>query len=578
MLDTSFQTTKHGIGTTAFRMGGVNMMHCGACPGHQPVHRVAKYLLFALLAVHGASVDGQERPRIESPHLPTAQDETKPTSEDNIPLLIARLDASRFDSRDQATRDLVAQGPAAIPYLVDALGEESSELRLRASMLLSQHSSFEEVAIPLLEALRRPYGPRARTILQGRAVQQVDLACESPQTEKLLKFWSTDVEAFRNRLLTRFADATTPEDVEQAVEPLLGLCDKTDRFAKAVSSLETLSLSYDHQYSPGFVVAHTLARGLGGGPARLTLFAERYLESFERLGSELQRRDTSKHAIRKEISDRANMTQGAAGYLVQMLDEESPRRAVLDQQLGIRAEDLHETFFRGIASPDHEVYDRGVGRVHIIDMLTEALGDLPDLPREGLMTELIESAKQTAIDGNKPKALAFLDVLEAFRELPEHELDMHKGLGQRLARRLYSAAVQAPSNRAYHPARIVHNKIVALNDLGVGPGHAVFPNKVFDDYLRGDGRATSDDQRLALGRYLRILETLRKAGLELDRAGIDQFVTAMREGLTERQDLLAKGIGQLEPLLSANRVQGSGVNTEAISQALAQWTIEALAE
>ncbi len=87
-----------------------------------------------------------------------------------------------------------------------------------------------------------------------------------------------------------------------------------------LARLELLSLSYDHRHSPGYVVAQTLAAGLRQNDRAQIQFAERYLLAFETLTRDLQEQGLSRSAIRKEVADRANMSDGATGYLVRFLE------------------------------------------------------------------------------------------------------------------------------------------------------------------------------------------------------------------------------------------------------------------
>jgi hypothetical protein len=269
------------------------------------------------------------------------------------------------------------------------------------------------------------------------------------------------------------------------------------------------------------------------------------------------------------------MSQGAASYLVRVLDESSRQGMLLSKRLGIRAESLQEGFCRGLASTDSREYERGVGRVHIADMLTETLDQWPEAPHDGVVQELVAGVTKLAVTGDKPKALAFLDALEACSDLSNHKLDVRAGVGERLGRRLYVAAVEAPNNRVYHPARAVHNRFVTLIDMGIGPEHNAFPRQLFEEYLQGAARVTSDEQRLALERYVRILERLDAAGLDLKRPEVQRFVLAMRDRLTSRHDVLAAGITQLGRLLAAD---DATTDASAISRALHSLTDQLAAQ
>ena len=372
-------------------------------------------------------------------------------AEREIRRLIARLDAPRFESRNEAARQLSAKGHAALPYLAEALGQPSSEVRFRARVLLIRHPSFEEVAPHLVIALEKRHGLRARAILHERVLQQLDVIGQSRSADQLFKFWNLDAASFCSRTAASFDDARTGAEIARAVQPLLGLSDRAARFNDAMERLESLALPCAHQYSPGFVIAETLARGLHENHAARAAFAEQHLEAFETLAANLHLRGLPPHAVRKELLDRANFSQGAAGYLAQTLDETAWQRAILSQRIGVSPESLQQEFLHGVASPDLAQYNLGVGKVHIYDMLSEALHAWPDGPHDGVVQRLVGETAKAAATGDKPKALAFLDALDACRDLSQHGLRVQDGLGERLAERLFDAAKEAENNRVYHP-------------------------------------------------------------------------------------------------------------------------------
>jgi hypothetical protein len=271
------------------------------------------------------------------------------------------------------------------------------------------------------------------------------------------------------------------------------------------------------------------------------------------------------------VSERANYSQGAACFLVQILDERSPQRAIVSKRLQVSPDGLRAEFCSGVASTDSRAYERGVGKVHIVDMLTESLSQWPDAPTDGAAQELVAGAMRTAAVGDKPKALAFLDALEACRNLPSHGLNIRAGLGRRLAQRLHIAAAAAPNHRVYYPVRNVHDRIVMLLDMGVSPQHEAFPKKLVEDYLAGDADATSEEQRLALERYVRVLERLRAAGLSLQQPGVQRFTLAMRDRLTGGHDLLAAGVARLDLLLHEHQAPGKTAGPQAVDRALGEW-------
>ena len=258
---------------------------------------------------------------------------------------------------------------------------------------------------------------------------------------------------------------------------------------------------------------------------------------------------------------------GHAAYLVQVLDATSGPAVLMTQQLDVQPDWLREEFCRGLASIDAAECDRCVGKVHIVDMLTELLLQWPAAPRNEVVAKLVGEIRQTVIEGNKPKALGFLDALDACGELSTHRLNIEADLGRQLAERLCVAAVEAPNNRSYHPARSVHDKIIKLIDLGIGPDHAAFPRAYCDEYLQKAEQATSEEQRFALGRYVAVLERLQAGGLSLEQPGTRQFTLALRDGLVAKRELLASGIAELDRLLRDRRTADGQPDRQAIEAA-----------
>ena len=128
--------------------------------------------LIALWLTGAVTVDveqnGGERPEAGREDEPSGESPAA-ASEAEIRALIARLDAGRFASREQATRELLTCGKQAVPYLVEALGDDSSEVCFRARALLSDHQAFEDVALPLAGAVESPRRFRAaRSSASGR--------------------------------------------------------------------------------------------------------------------------------------------------------------------------------------------------------------------------------------------------------------------------------------------------------------------------------------------------------------------------------------------------------------------------
>jgi hypothetical protein len=113
---------------------------------------------------------------------------------------------------------------------------------------------------------------------------------------------------------------------------------------------------------------------------------------------------------------------------------------------------------------------------------------------------------------------------------------------------------------------------LTLIDTGIATERNVFPRELFEDYLRGAPRATSDEQRLALDRYLRILDRLRAADLSLVQPGVERFTLAMRDCLTTKRERLAAGVTEVDRLLREHQSGDGKTSAKAIDRALAEWT------
>ncbi|MHB8863783.1 MAG: hypothetical protein ACYC6N_15380 [Pirellulaceae bacterium] len=463
--------------------------------------------------------------------------------------LIAQLDAEDFAVRNDASRQLATKGPSAIPHLVAALGDESREVRFRVQGLLIHHFMFDDLVPPLIQAIGQPFGTAVRTILRDRALRQIEEAAEMQFAQKLFEFWGTDVEEFRRRVMFNLIDAPGPKEIAAVVDPLVGLRTKSLQFQDLLTRLDGLSLPYDHRHSAGYVVAETLAAGLRANDAVKVRFAERYVAAFEGLSRDLQAQGLSRSAIRKEIADRANMSDGAVVYVVQFLDPAVPAKSVVVERISLMPESLVEELFRGLSTPDAKECYRCVGKVHIVDMLDELLASWPGAPRDGVVQNLIEGIRAVVATGDKPKALVLLDALEACRELSKHQLDCREGLGAQLAHRLYLAAMVSPNTREYHPVRSVHDRIVRLLSLHVTPDQVAFPQSFLQSYLESKREPTDEEQRAALTHYVSTIEQLTQAQVRLDQPGTTRFLTLMRDNLAANRELVADGAREVSRLV-----------------------------
>jgi hypothetical protein len=274
-------------------------------------------------------------------------------------------------------------------------------------------------------------------------------------------------------------------------------------------------------------------------------FARSYVNAFDRLANQLRDRGESKSDVRKEVADRANMSDGATAFLVRLLDKNSQDRHVLSDRLGVKPETLQQEFFRGIALLEARECYRCVGKVHIADMLLEALQQWPEAPSEGILRSVVDATAATVATGDKKKALALLDAIEACQDLEAQGLDAQRGFGQQLARRLSQAALAAADSRAYHPTRAIHDRLLRIIASGVQPGQELFPSAFADSYVRGTETATSETSRLALGRYATLLEQLNEVGVSRELPQVNDFLHAMKAALTESPNSLKLGVESL---------------------------------
>ena len=353
-------------------------------------------------------------------------------------------------------------------------------------------------------------------------------------------------------------EAEGRDQIALVVGPLIGLRDKARQFDSMLTRLEALALPFDHRHSPGHVVAETLAQGLLEGNQKKIAFAGAYVESFEVLAASLQADNLARSAVRKEIADRANMSDGATGFLVRLLDDESREHQILKEELDVSPSLVQHEFFRGLAEREAKECYRCVGKVHIADMLLEALDKWPAAMDDAMVRNVIDCIVTTVSSGDKPKALALLDAVEGCAELERHKLDIQEGLGQRLAKRLCLAALVAPNSRAYHPIRSIHEKIVSVIDLGVLPDDELFPTDFVLRFLAGDPTASGEAARTGLGRYVRILEQLDSAGARRDQASVRRFLLLMNHALQDKPSLLEAGAAEAVRLAShASRIRRS---------------------
>jgi len=488
--------------------------------------------------------------------------------------VVAQLDSPSFDARNKATDAILAHGKAAIPYLVEAIGAHSRETRFRAAELLRHCYTFEDVAPLLIADVRRRNDALARSILLERAVRQVNTITGLASAEKLFGFWGTSLGTYRREILNQLAEANTGADIAKVVTPLLDVKKKATRFEKMAGRITTLGLSYKSQYSATYVVARVMARGLLEGDPSMVDFAEKYVAAFESLARTLQHAGRRNSTLRKELADRAVYSQGAAAFLVKTLPPKSPGSALLVQTLRINPGQLRREFLLGLAEPDSKECYRRIGKTHIADMLAETVRDRADMLDQPVIARLVDAIRRTVQSGDKPKALALLDALDACKDLAKHGLSIRQGFGQQLAQRLANGALRAADNRAYHPTRAFHNRIVALYDAGVDDRNAAFPTKLIAAYLDGADQVITDQQRQAFERYVRIVTLLNTAHVPLDEPKVRAFILVMRDHLLSDHSVVRDGLMEVMRLTSASR-QRVVPRADSVIAGIAKWAAKA---
>ena len=127
---------------------------------------------------------------------------------------------------------------------------------------------------------------------------------------------------------------------------------------------------------------------------------------------------------------------------------------------------------------------------------------------------------------------------------------------------------------------MIHDRMMRLIDVGIAPNHAAFPQQLLDDHLARAAYTTSENQRIAMGRYVTIMEQLRKAELDkagaaFDLPGIGRFAVLMRNALVTRHDLLAEGNSRLHELVQTATSGSQGLDLAFLDRQLTDWVASA---
>ncbi len=517
-----------------------------------------------------AAEDSDEQSQVDEPvpeDAATAQRRRKRVAE-----LIRQLDSERFADRNDAARQLLDQGPHSIAQIVESLGSPSREIRFRVQQILLTAYSFDEVAPVLIDAVAERYGNEARLVLRQRAMRQMLDTAGLKSASTLLKFWQTDYTALHRQVAFDLDAARTRDQVAAAVAPLLGLEEKTRVFDLILQELATLSLSADHQHSPGYSIAETLAKGLRQGDQASIEFAQQYVAAFRALMDQLRKAGQSDADIRKEVTQRANMSDGAMAFLARTLSRQSGERRRLSEEFHVQPEMLKNEFFRGLAQLDTSQCYRLVGKVHIADMLLSVTGDWPEMPREGVLDSVVQCIVTTISSGDKRKALALLDAIEGCAELQRVGMPVSEGVGQRMAQRLCLTALAAPDSRSCHSVRAIHDRVVKIVGSGVAVQSELFPAALVEPYLNAEPESTSEESRRVLGYYATILEDLAKVDRSLvEQDGVCQFLALIVGRLTTDPDLAKSGLQTLTALVRESRTLEPEQRVARFDAQLREW-------
>ncbi len=537
-----------------------------------PSLRICLLCWLAVILLGSTAANCQESPGQLSVQLsPTSPARAKrPPGAAEIAKTIKQLDASSFDIRNQATEQILASGSAAIPYLVRALSADSREVRFRAAALLRHTYAFEDVVPALMMAARKTDARLVCSILREHTVQQLNAITTFASAEQLLNFWGTSINAYRRTVLNAMAEARDGAALAGVVAPLLTLKSHAEQFEQITARMDRCWLSHKSRYSATYIVAQTLAHGLRRQKPQAISFAKQYVEAMETLRSRLQSAGRTRSAIRKEITDRAVYSQGAAAFLAETLDPKAPA-SILMTKLGISSARLRHEFFTGLAESDDKECYRRIGKTHIVDMLTELFEKWPNFPDEASVTTLVQATIATTESGDKPKALALLGALEDCRDLEPHHLSLQHGLGKQLAQRLTANALQAPNNRAFHPTRMFHNRIIALYDLGITNRHPAFPKQLVAHYIDGTENVLAQQSRQTFDRYVRTLTLLKEAKLPFDNPELRPFIALLQAHLTKRPELVAAGLTKVMRLVEQTQYRGHESAPEEIAKQLGMW-------
>lgn len=459
--------------------------------------------------------------------------------------LVRALNAASFERRSAATRELIALGKAAIPALVDSLPHATREVRERIRWVLTRQP-FGDVAPHMLQQLNAENTRVLRSVLRQSAVTHLADVCRRPHAERLFRLWDTTAERYTVEALKKFNGALSPEEFRSTVEALLMLDANLSTFQHVSERLERWQVPTDHLDSTGSQLTRILARGLLLDRPPLVDFATRYVDAIEQLAARMTAASLPDHEVRQQLRQRADWSRGAMLFLAGLRDEEQEDRELL-QGAGLTMADLDQAFFDGLAADTTQQFMQQVGRAHIADMLCDALRNWPqvhELPQlEQLITRSVEAAQQ----GDKPRALACLDALTACRALPDHHLQLQRGLGKQMANRLAQAALAAPHFKAYYPARSVHDKILSLVDLGIHETHRAFPRATLGKYLADADAVVDEPTRRGLERWVRIWDRLQRIDDTLAaRSAADPLIKAMNDALQNDPQRLGSLLAAVE--------------------------------
>jgi|GEM_PF-6189591 len=481
--------------------------------------------------------------------------------------LVRGMDSPDFAERRRATRRLAELGSAALPHLMGALNSGSDELRARARGLLDGHA-FESIA-GLHAAPENPIdGEGVRRYLRERARRHLDEACRAERVGRLFAIWNTDSGKFAKAELARFDDHAARGAVGEAVDEIRATAARLDGFRRLAGRLEALRLSADTIDGPAHAILTLHAAGIQAGSTDRIEFADQYVSALESLARAYGSTVEGVRAGRREVGHRASWSSGALRFQAGLFEGGAEPSMILDR-LAVSRAALRTGFIDALSAPRSDRFALDVGKTHIAEMLVDAVRSWPEADQSPIAVRLIDGVVRAIPTGDKPRAICCLDAIRACRALWVAKSETSSGSERELIERLADRAIHAASPREFHPSLSAHDRFASLFLLGLRPGSAGFPERLYAKHINGDGEL-SDAQRLALERMARVVERLGRWGIPRDDAGASAFLRSLRADDADA-DLFRDAAAFLDQVETSHRAAVEAHDGNTLAEALGTW-------